>query len=289
MNKAVECHTNITDALEKITCNYTERMQTFETKYNSLSSDVASMHSTVIKHINELLDTTEAESENREKYLNILNVKIEELSKKQSSFSQNIIENILQSKTEIDTVISNAKKISEDYYIQNDTKEKELINATTALHNNYAKMLQKLTSLQADLSNLSNITSTFIKQQGFLPKQSVNESGFTSTSKQGENTQSDRLEVLEDTTTGATVKNHYKNNMLVLSEKFETGKKVFEIDYSDGKVLKTRKYDNNGKVILELDFYQNGQLKTRKEFLIIKGKNQTIETRFDISGNKMKF
>jgi hypothetical protein len=77
--------------------------------------------------------------------------------------------------------------------------------------------------------------------------------------------------------------NQYKDGNVVKSTmKDSKGHTIYEVEYSKGKILRTRNYDSKAKMTIEQTFYDNGQVHYRNEYTS-KGK---ITTEFDINGKK---
>ncbi|MBR5593762.1 MAG: hypothetical protein IKW46_06770 [Bacteroidaceae bacterium] len=88
-----------------------------------------------------------------------------------------------------------------------------------------------------------------------------------------------RMEEFFDAETGNIVSNHYKDGNLVKSVMKQKGCVVYEVEYEDDRIYKTRNYDTTGNVNIEQVFYENGQVHYRNEY--------TVEvTEFDINGKK---
>ena len=92
-----------------------------------------------------------------------------------------------------------------------------------------------------------------------------------------------RTESIVDSETKNIVINQYKDGNVVKSTmKDSKGHTIYEVEYSKGKILRTRNYDNKGQMTIEQTFYDNGQVHYRNEYTS-KGK---ITTEFDINGKK---
>ena len=92
-----------------------------------------------------------------------------------------------------------------------------------------------------------------------------------------------RTESIIDKETGNTVLNLIKNGKVVKSTmKNAKGRVIYEIEYIDDKIVRSRNYDANGKMNIEQTYYDNGQVHFRTEFST-SGKKTT---EFDINGKK---
>ena len=95
-------------------------------------------------------------------------------------------------------------------------------------------------------------------------------------------------ETIEDVESGIKVINTLLNNLIVHSEMFQDGIKVFDADYDNsGNILSSRNYNKNGDTTTEMSYYQNGQVKERKEITIGSSGSEIRTTNFDINGNKI--
>ena len=60
------------------------------------------------------------------------------------------------------------------------------------------------------------------------------------------------------------------------------GHTIYEVEYTKGKIVRSRNYDGKDKMTIEQTFYDNGQVRYRNEYTS-KGK---VTTEFDINGKK---
>lgn len=92
-----------------------------------------------------------------------------------------------------------------------------------------------------------------------------------------------RTESILDSETKNIVINQYKDGNVVKSTmKDSKGHTIYEVEYTKGKIVRTRNYDGKDKMTIEQTFYDNGQVRYRNEYTS-KGK---VTTEFDINGKK---
>ena len=92
-----------------------------------------------------------------------------------------------------------------------------------------------------------------------------------------------RIESIVDSETKNIVVNQYKDGNVVKSTMNDSkGHTIYEVEYSKGRIVRTRNYNNKGILNIEQTFYDNGQVHYRNEYTS-KGK---ITTEFDINGIK---
>ncbi len=92
-----------------------------------------------------------------------------------------------------------------------------------------------------------------------------------------------RTETIVDSETGNTVLNKFERNVLVKSTmNNKAGHVIYEIEYNNGQIVRSKNYDPNGKLTIEQTYYDNNQVHFRYEYT----KNGRITTEFDKFGNK---
>ena len=92
-----------------------------------------------------------------------------------------------------------------------------------------------------------------------------------------------RTEKISDKETGNTVINQFKDGKLIKSTMNDSGGTIiYEMEYLNDKIVRSRNYDKRGKLNLEQTYYDNGQVHYRNEFTS-SGKKTT---EFDINGKK---
>lgn len=92
-----------------------------------------------------------------------------------------------------------------------------------------------------------------------------------------------RTETIVDAQTGNIVLNRFENDSLVKSTmQTPDGCMIYELEYSNGQIVRSRNYDARGNLNIEQTFYDNGQVHLRSE--ITKEGRKTTE--FDRNGNK---
>lgn len=160
--------------------------------------------------------------------------------------------------------------------------------------NTYSKVVEKTQSESASrLENLQNQIINLNSLAEVLKNISATtrlESIYQETSAQvSPNVDPNRTEEAKDAESGVTVFNHYKENKLVSSDMVTGKKKTYDVEYDGmGRITKSRNYGSRGDVITELQFYPNGQVKTRTEKINVNGRLQTVISKFDEQGKKLK-
>ena len=91
-----------------------------------------------------------------------------------------------------------------------------------------------------------------------------------------------RTEEFLDAETGNLVSNQYKDDRLFKSVMKQKGRVVYEVEYKNDTIYKTRNYDAKGNLNIEQVFYENGQVHYRNEYT--KGGKKMTE--FDKNGNR---
>lgn len=92
-----------------------------------------------------------------------------------------------------------------------------------------------------------------------------------------------RTETIIDKETNNIVINQFVRGQLAKSTmKDHKGHIIFELEYKDGKIVRSKNYDTKGIINIEQTYYENGQVHFRNE-KTIKG---NISTEFDKNGNK---
>lgn len=92
-----------------------------------------------------------------------------------------------------------------------------------------------------------------------------------------------RTETILDEVTKNVVDVEYKEGKIVKSiMKDIKGHKLYELEYVNNRIAKSRNFDVNGNLTIEQIYYDNGQVHYRNEY--IKGRKKTTE--FEINGKK---
>ena len=92
-----------------------------------------------------------------------------------------------------------------------------------------------------------------------------------------------RIEKITDKETGNIVINQFKDDKLIKSTMRDSSDTIiYEMEYVNDKIVRSRNYDKKGKLNLEQTYYDNGQVHYRNEFTS-SGKRTT---EFDINGKK---
>ena len=225
--------------------------------------------------INKGLTSVQLKTENIEN--SVLHISEKEFNKKIVDSIQSLI---LELRTDIKNSISDINNEILDTQIAQETINSEL------------EKLQVL--LRTVLNSFENKTEKIVKQVATESNKQVKPSSSTSSilpnvSRSVEqNVKShqpapNRTESIVDSETKNIVVNQYKDGDVVKSTmKDSKGHTIYEVEYSKGKIVRTRNYDNKGKLTIEQTFYDNGQVHYRNEYTS-KGK---VTTEFDINGKK---
>ena len=92
-----------------------------------------------------------------------------------------------------------------------------------------------------------------------------------------------RTETIVDAETNNIVVNKYMDGNIIKSTmKDKKGHTLYELEYVNGKIVRSRNFNDKGELNIEQTFYDNGQVHFRNEFGL-KGK---VTTEFDINGKK---
>ena len=225
--------------------------------------------------INKGLASVQLKTENIEN--SVLHISEKEFNKKIVDSIQSLI---LELRTDIKNSISDINNEFLDTKIAQETINSEL------------EKLQVL--LRTVLNSFENKTEKIVKQVATESNKQVKPSSSTSSilpnvSRSVEqNVKShqpapNRTESIVDSETKNIVVNQYKDGNVVKSTmKDSKGHTIYEVEFSKGKIVRTRNYDNKGKLTIEQTFYDNGQVHYRNEYTS-KGK---VTTEFDINGKK---
>lgn len=193
---------------------------------------------------------------------------------------------------------SNIHKTIDTVLIQNQNIEKA-VNFLSA-DKNEERIKQSLQAVVSDIkseihSTFTEVNNQILDAKGFqqhinneLEKlqillRSMSIGGDTNKDIKSVKTDSNHIETIVDAETQNIVQNEYANNHLVKSVmKDSKGNIIYELDYMNDKVTRSKNYDSEGRVNNEQIFYENGQVHYRYEY----GKNGKIVSEFDINGNK---
>jgi YD repeat-containing protein len=97
------------------------------------------------------------------------------------------------------------------------------------------------------------------------------------------NKEPNRTETIVDDESGNVVLYHYKNGDLIKTTmKDKQNRTIYELEYINGRIQRSKNYDTNGKLSIEQTFHNNGQVHYRIEYT----KKGKITSEFDNNGNK---
>ncbi|NFO11074.1 hypothetical protein FDB29_08155 [Clostridium botulinum] len=159
-------------------------------------------------------------------------------------------------------------------------KDTELALSTKNIENRQEETDNKIRNLEIQILALNNLVKILNK---ILSEQEIcrNEVAITKSDP-------NRIEKIHDDTSGITIVNTFKNDILQYSEMQELGKKIFSAEYdSKGRILLSKNYNKKGEVAIENSYYKNGQVKERKEKIREKRSIKTEITKFDSEGRKL--
>lgn len=274
---------SIKTSVGEIFNSLSEFKASFETHSQNLKEESMELHSETARLLNLLVDNVEENSEKNEKHVNYLSLCIEEMSNKNGTITEDILDEIEKNKLQIESVVESLKEYKDKQTVQDSELQKCVQQYAKDVDEYYAMCFGKIQNLQSEFSGISQTLNVINNIYSLLQKDLKN------VKDKNVLKEDNRIEEYKDDESGEIVRNHYKNNKIVLSEMIVDEKKTYEVQYSDdGKVSKSRNFNNRGEVILELDFYKSGQIKTRKEILLKGGKKETVTTNFDEKGNKIK-
>ena len=165
--------------------------------------------------------------------------------------------------------------------IYEDTSQVSRLNDTVT---GYSKIVE---AYQAGLNGkLNNLESQIVSLNSLAQMLKNASEQRESAAPAGKNP--NRVDEIHDQETGMTIFNHYKGNKLVLSEMKSGKKKIYEMEYDkDGRITRSRNYDNAGNVTTEMHYYTNGQVEERTERILVDGKIRIVKTKFDPNGKKI--
>ncbi|NFO04187.1 hypothetical protein FDB23_08710 [Clostridium botulinum] len=159
-------------------------------------------------------------------------------------------------------------------------KDTELALSAKNIENRQEETDNKIRNLEIQILALNNLVKILNK---ILSEQEIcrNEVAITKSDP-------NRIEKIHDDTSGITIVNTFKNDILQYSEMQELGKKIFSAEYdSKGRILLSKNYNKKGEVAIENSYYKNGQVKERKEKIREKRSIKTEITKFDSEGRKL--
>lgn len=205
-------------------------------------------------------------------------------SDKAKEFNKKIVDSIqsliLELRTNIKNSISDINNEFLDTQIAQETINSELEKLQVLLRtvlNSFENKTEKIVKQVATESNKQ------VKPSSSTPSILPNVSRSVEQNVKSHQPDPNRTESIVDSETKNSVVNQYKDGNVVKSTmKDSKGHTIYEVEYSKGKIVRTRNYDSKGKLTIEQTFYDNGQVHYRNEYTS-KGK---VTTEFDINGKK---
>ncbi|MBE7054845.1 MAG: hypothetical protein E7392_01880 [Ruminococcaceae bacterium] len=273
-----ELGNSIQKFIEELNCRFNEFKKDFDDNNSEIEKKMLELHFETTKLLNTALDNIDDGVEKNQRYINLINNQLNEVSKNNKTGISNIFKEVEQNKHKIEEAIAKLKAYIEKQELQSDKRSQEYIKT---LGDYYTSCFSKINNIYLEISSLSQVTGILNNMYSLLKIKAKEE--------KSDNADAIRIEEYKDPKSGAIVKNHYVQNKLSFSEMMVSGRKTYDIQYSnDGKAVKSRNYNQQGEMISEIEFYKNGQVKTRKEIFIKNGKRETMLSHFDEKGNKTK-
>lgn len=249
-NKAIEMQNELTKMLVQVLNDSDDSAEEVNTAYDILFNQVLGFSNTTKEGIDNLQQALEIQKQS--------------LENNKNETASAMSDQLMQTQS-LNNKVDTYSKVTEKYTSEIAGKLENLQN-----------QILNLNSLAEVLKNVSAITRM---------ENTYQEPSKQTTPKVNPN----RIEEIKDAESGVTVLNHYQANTLVSSEMVSGKKKTYDVEYdSMGRITKSRNYGPGGDVTTELQFYPNGQVKTRTEKIKVNGRLQTVTSKFDEQGKKLK-
>ncbi|PNV59204.1 hypothetical protein C0033_25225 [Clostridium sp. chh4-2] len=247
-----------------------------EKRMDQLSVGTSMLQQSITKLLVQVLDNTDENAEKADRSYNYL-------FKQVNDFSKNTKSQIEQLKNELERRKQEEEQAHKTqlHAIYEDTSQVSRLNDTVTSYSKIVEVYQagvngKLNNLESQIASLNSLAQML--KNASEQRESVAPAGKNP----------NRVEEIHDQETGMTIFNHYKGNKLVLSEMKSGKKKIYEMEYDkDGRITRSRNYDNAGNVTTEMHFYTNGQVEERTERILVDGKIRIVKTKFDPNGKKI--
>lgn len=225
--------------------------------------------------INKGLTSVQLKAENIEN--SILHISEKEFNKKIVDSIQSLI---LELRTDIRNSISDINNEFLDTQIAQEVTNSELEKLQVLLRTVLSSFENKTEKIVKQVATESNKQA---KLSSSTPSILPNVSRSVEQNVKTHQPDPNRTESIVDSETKNIVVNQYKDGIVVKSTmKDSKGHTIYEVEYSKGKIVRTRNYDSKSKLTIEQTFYDNGQVHYRNEYTS-KGK---VTTEFDINGKK---
>lgn len=276
----------LSEEMEVVNNCYLELKQDLEKNSEKIEQQVLALHKDTSIMMNALHDDVEGNTEKQERHLDLLDNQITELIKHNKNQIPNLLRALEENKKQVDMVYNTLQACSNRQLESTEESEQRTYDHILDLAEYLSNHFEKFENIQAELLNISQMVHLLKASYSALQDNVMENKGK---SAKREEIKPDRVEEYKDAESGATVKNQYKQNKLVYSEMIVGGRKTYDVQYDrDGKILTSRNYNKQGEVVTEMEFYKNGEVKSRKEVLIKNGKKETIISKFNEKGQKIK-
>ena len=281
-----EIKENINTNIGEINAYHREMKEIYKANNEKLEGKAVVIHSETTKLINLLLDNMEESSEKNERYINLLGNQISDLNKQSKNSISALMNEIEKSKEQTETFANKLAEYADAQKKDVGDSEKRIQEHIKSLSTFYSNYFNKIDNIQAEIRSVSHAINLLNSLYSKLQESIKNSNGKDS---RADSEKTERVEEYKDPESGAVVKNHYKKDKLSFSEMIVAGRKTYDVQYDgEGKAEKSRNYNERGEIISEIEFYKSGQVKVRKEILVKNGKKESVISRFDEKGNKLK-
>lgn len=300
-NKSAEL---LTESINKRSNNISNKIDTLVIQNQTLTSDVKA--STDLKKINgETLKSVKQQCDYLQKGITSLQIQsnnIERIVREYTTLNTNtnIIDSIKLLITTLQKELKSSVSEINDEILETQIKQEAnngQIEKLQILLKNISSRLDEKNKKNSSQSTFSQglSTSTESTSQGWSTSNShkdnqaknrnkqTGQSSANAYAKEKNASNPNRIETIVDKETNNIVLNHYINDVLVKSTmKNKHGYVLYELEYKNGQIVRSRNYDDKGNLNIEQTYYDNGQVHFRNE--ITKGKKKSTE--FDRNGNK---
>jgi len=251
-----------------------------ESNVKSAEETVNQIHSSIIKLLNELFDNSEDSFEKHDRKIDLIARQISELSQKNNNSLRNISEAAEDNKQHLLETITKVKNIESLQGAVTETITGDKEKLASKIKEYYSECIEKILLVQTQIEGVAKATAILNNIYALLQNQKRPEQP---------NKDDSRVEEYKDPESGAIVKNYYKKGKLSSSEMISDGRKTYDVLYDkNGKITRSRNYNQKGEIVTELEFFENGQVKKRTETVMKNGSKKTITSKFDDKGNKIK-
>lgn len=300
-NKSAEL---LTESINKRSDNISNKIDTLVIQNQALTSVVKA--SIDLKKVNgETLKSVKQQCDYLQKGITSLQIQSNNIEKIVSEYTTlNTNTDIIDSIKSLITTLQKELKSSVSE-INDEILETQIKQETTNGQIEKLQILLKNISSELDEKNKKNSSQSTFSQGISTSTESTSQSWSTSNSHKDNQAQNrnkqtgqssanaytkeknasnpNRIETIVDKETNNIVLNHYINDVLVKSTmKNKHGYVLYELEYKNGQIVRSRNYDEKGNLNIEQTYYDNGQVHFRNE--ITKGKKKSTE--FDRNGNR---